>query len=108
LATRWAEIDLLARDGDWLVAVEVKSGSRTNAARYDPALHLGPRQERALRRALLGLAEEVAGIRGLRLDLAVVLLGGAGKRVLRIQTRWRVDWPGLAPRAAWKRAPRGG
>ena len=54
LATRWAELDLVARDGTTLVVIEVKTGRR--GPRFRPAMRVRAEDLERLRRAARGLA----------------------------------------------------
>ncbi len=50
--SRLGEIDIIARDGDWIVFVEVKT--RQSAARGQPAEAVTPEKQRQITRAALG------------------------------------------------------
>ena len=89
LATARIEVDLVAEDGDVLVACEVKTSRRVG--RFRPADRFGPRTARRLWLA----AEDLAQRRGkprFRVDLLEVLLPPFG--------RARVTWRRGQPRRA--------
>jgi len=74
---RWGELDLVARDGDVLVGVEVRT--RRSLAAGTPLESVTPRKVARLRR-LLGLWRQEHPVRpaGLRLDVVAVVLPRRG------------------------------
>lgn len=72
LSTRWAELDLLCREGDTLVVVEVKTG------RVGPRFRPGMRLDRATLERLWHAARGLARGARARVDLVEVRLGPAG------------------------------
>ena len=92
LKTPQAEIDLVARRGKVLAAVEVKT-----RASLDGALAaVGPDQRRRLRRALAAFAARRAGLQGavLRLDLIAL---APGRFPRHIPDAWNEDLPFAKP-----------
>ncbi len=75
LRTPAGEVDLVARDGGTLVAVEVKTGCRRYRAR-GPGRRLGARRRQRLRRAAAWLGARQR--RPARADLVEVIYGGRG------------------------------
>ncbi len=82
---RSGELDIVARDGDMLVIVEVRTsgGSRFAGA---PALTVGPDKQARLRRLALLYQQRMTGWkpRGVRIDVVGVTRLG--------WLRWQVDW----------------
>lgn len=72
LATRWAELDLLCREGDTLVVVEVKTGR--SGARFRPGMRLRGDDLERLWRAARGLARGAPA----RVDLVEIGLEPGG------------------------------
>ena len=74
---RWGELDLVARDGEVLVGVEVRT--RRSLAAGTPLESVTPRKVARLRR-LLGLWRQEHPVRpaGLRLDVVAVVLPRSG------------------------------
>lgn len=69
---RFAEIDIVAEDGDTLCFVEVRT--RHNATLGHPAETVGPSKQRGIRRAAEAyLARNRIGPRAVRFDVATVL-----------------------------------
>lgn len=80
---RAAELDIVAWDGDELVAVEVKA-SRVRSLeglRYRPGQRLDARRLRAQRRAIRGLARRLGGGAPARVDLIEVYVIGPLRRI---------------------------
>jgi putative endonuclease len=74
---RWGELDLVVRDGDCLVGVEVKT--RRSAVAGTPLEAITPAKVARLRRLLgLWLAEHPVRPRDLRLDAVAVLRPASG------------------------------
>lgn len=78
---RWGELDVVARDGDCLVAVEVKT--RRSATCGHPLEALTPVKVRRLRQLMAHwLAEHDEHAREVRLDAVAVLRPGTGPAVV--------------------------
>ncbi len=79
---RLGELDIVARQGDWLAFVEVKA--RRGPVFFDPALGVDARKQRQLRRvAEAYLALEKPVFRDCRFDVIGVVVGEAGVEVTR-------------------------
>lgn len=88
LATRHkspaGEIDIIARRGNVLIAIEVK-----NRADHETALHaITPRQQNRIARALEAYAGKIGHAGDLRLDLMIV---GKWSRITHLGNAWQVS-----------------
>ena len=75
LRVRDIEVDLLCRDRDVLVCVEVKTGWSRARDGYRPLDRVTPRRLRRQRRAARELARRVRGVSSWRVDVVEVRLG---------------------------------
>ncbi len=81
---RGGELDLVAREGDEIVFVEVRA--RRAGSRFDPAATLGPAKRAALLRAAARwLNENKCGQFRSRIDVVTVEVGPRGYRVRQIR-----------------------
>ena len=78
--TKMGEIDIIARDGDTIVFVEVKSGQRQS--RGAPEARIGRRKQRQLYRIANGYIQSHPGWRGdYRFDAVIIDGRGGGRRI---------------------------
>lgn len=86
-----AEIDLIARDGKFLVFIEVKS--RKNSKHGDPATMLTSRKKRLLVSAATAYMDEIDYNGDFRFDLITVV--GYGEHNAELEHYKEVFWPGM-------------
>ena len=89
IARNWrckhGELDILARDGEVLVVVEVRTASGPRPYAGEPALTVGPRkQARLMRLAQYWLAQQSWRPRGIRFDV----IGLTRERAFKWSLRW--------------------